>query len=112
VSRANQIGIAVVVAVLVLIFGARALKDRHQASAGEVIPALRSLAYRYEWRRAPRPPGVEGVLAGRAIDRHGVALNFVVAVYDGPTYEQQSPRKPLPVVAMLHSAAAAAATTR
>lgn len=62
-------------------------------SAGDVLPALRTLGYTYKWRRVARPPGVEKVLAGRATDRRGTTLDFVVAVYDGFPKGQ-----PLPVV--------------
>jgi hypothetical protein len=88
-----------VIAIVALVLAASALRSRHEVSGDEAVRALEGLGYRLEWRRAPRPPGVERLLAGRATDSHRVAVNFVVAVYDGPAYEEHSTSRPLPVVA-------------
>lgn len=90
------------IAIVALVLGVSALRSRQEVSGDEAVRAVDGLGYRLEWRRAPQPPGVERVLAGRATDPHGVAVNFALVLYDGPAYEEGSRRKPLPVVA--HSA--------
>jgi hypothetical protein len=67
---------------------------RHGVAGDAVVPALKSTGYRFAWRRAPRPPGVERVVAGRATDADGASLDFAIAIYHGDPNGQ-----PLPVVA-------------
>jgi hypothetical protein len=98
VRRGLATGIAAGLATLGLIAGIETVGDRHEVSGDEVPRALRALGYRYQWRRAPRPRGVDRVIAGRAVDSRGVALDFAVAVHDGPAYEASPAEQPLPVV--------------
>jgi hypothetical protein len=63
-------------------------------SGDELVPSLRATHYRFTWRKVPRPPGVERVVAGRATDSRGTTVDFAALVYDGiPEGE------PTPVVA-------------
>jgi len=56
----------------------------HVLSTAEARRAILKLPYHYTFRHVPLPEGASGALAGRAIDKHHIFINFGIALGEEP----------------------------